>query len=216
MIVGGIGCLFPNLEAFLRKYDYETLEPVLWKRWAPVIVVELFGTGILWAYTSIWEQVMYLTFMMFLVFLACFDVKYMLLPSKVIYLGEALGIIFQVGRSWMTQSPYYLISGLLGGGVGVILFILVWWGAQKLFKKEGLGFGDVRLMGMLGLYIGLELLFLMILVASLIAAIVGLGLLIWKRKSEAFPFGPFLCFASLIMVVFEEPILSLYLSWIGI
>ena len=158
---------------------------------------------------------MYLTFMMFLVFLACFDVKYMLLPSKVIYLGEALGIIFQVGRSWMTQSPYYLISGLLGGGVGVILFILVWWGAQKLFKKEGLGFGDVRLMGMLGLYIGLELLFLMILVASLIAAIVGLGLLIWKRKSEAFPFGPFLCFASLILVVFEEPILSLYLNWIG-
>ena len=179
------------------------------------MIIELLSIGILRTYTNVWEQVMYLTFMMFLMFLACFDLKYMLLPSKVIYLGAALVVVFQTGRSWMAQSPYDLISGLLGGGIGMILFVIVWWGSQKLLKKEGLGFGDVRLMSMLGLYIGIESLFLMILIASLLAAMVGLGLFIWKRKSEAFPFGPFLCFASLIMVVFEEPILSLYLNWIG-
>lgn len=215
IVVGVVGCFFPPIEARLVKQYVEITHPARWRRFGIIMLMEVLAIALIYSYRGIGERVMYLCFMVIAIFLACFDYKYMILPSKIIYFGSGLGILFQMIRSISIHNVSYLMSSILGGVVGCLVFGLIFYGSKWLLKKEGLGFGDVRLMALMGIYIGIEALFLMILIASLLAAIVGSILYVVKRKSEAFPFGPFLCASSLVMVIYGEQIISFYLRCMG-
>lgn len=216
-LLGIIGGLLGNKieEQLVKDYD----EIILSKGWSIYIVPII--TGVLWlqlwqSYGISLEIIGYMLFIELLMILACFDLKYMLLPTKVIYMGIGLGIIYRLLQLAITRESYFIISGGLGALIGYGIFLMIFYGSKWLLKKEGLGFGDVRLMALIGLYVGIEDLFILIIIASILAVLVGVILYLIRRKSEAYPFGPFLCGAAIVMVLFGNKIIAFYLGCLGL
>ena len=89
-----------------------------------------------------------------------------------------------------------LLGALVGGGI----FLFITFVASLITGKEAMGFGDVKLMGALGLYFGLSNIVVITLISFLIGAILSIGLLITKVKKtdEYIPFGPFIVIATFV------------------
>ncbi len=116
-------------------------------------------------------------------------------------------------------DSYGWLSHVLGGVIGFTVFFLVAFIFEKGFKKEGLGGGDVKLVGVVGLLIGWERLLLSML-ASTIPAVIILLILSAKNSGAAeeekqFPFAPFLVFGFLVAIFFGTPIINWYLNLLG-
>lgn len=89
----------------------------------------------------------------------------------------------------------------------------VGWAYQKVRHHEGMGFGDVKMMAMLGAFLGLRGALLAMIVASLIAAVLGLGYILIRKKDPAtyeLPFGSFLGIAALGVAIWGEAIVAWY------
>ncbi|PHV72337.1 hypothetical protein CS063_02345 [Sporanaerobium hydrogeniformans] len=89
-------------------------------------------------------------------------------------------------------------------------FFVLFFVGKWFYKKECLGFGDVRLMALIGLYVSIDLLFLTLFLASVLAAFYGIILFFKNKKSEAYPFAPFINGAALIAILYGYPILDWY------
>lgn len=85
---------------------------------------------------------------------------------------------------------------------------------ELLTKREGLGFGDVKLMAFFGAYFGPKAIPFIVLMSSLVGTVVGLYLMIVKRKDSkyAIPFGPFLSLAAAVYMFWGEKIMNWYIS----
>ncbi len=109
------------------------------------------------------------------------------------------------------------LSHVIGGVAGFAVFFLISWGFEKLCKKEGLGGGDVKLAGVVGLLLGWERLLLGLVIATIPATIILLILSKGKEgESRQFPFAPFLVVGFGVSMLFGTQILSWYLSLIGL
>jgi len=155
--------------------------------------------GFSWGYEALGKELVFLAlqiyFLWSLLVVTYIDIDFRIIPDRFSLgnWGVALMALFIFGEPDMWQ-------GLLGGAMGFGLFFLLAWGYEKLKGIEGLGFGDVKMMGWLGTWLGLEWVPFIIFVASVSGLVVGLYQM---RKSgdglqSALPFGPFLAFAALI------------------
>lgn len=163
-----------------------------------------------------YEMFLYEGFIAILIVLSMIDLELMILPTSIIVSGLGTGLIAKGIQSYLSQDYFILVNTIIGGVVGFGLFYLLAVISEKVMKKEALGFGDVRLMGMLGVYVGVEQLFIMLLIASLSACIVGCILLIKNKRSEAYPLGPFLCSGTVVMILWGQPILRAYEGFLGL
>ena len=161
------------------------------------------------------EMVMYAIFTSILILLTIIDWEHMILPTSVILWGAGLGLSFRLLQAVQYDNWWILGEAMLAGGLGYGLFWLIFYGAKLALKKEGLGFGDVRLMGMLGLYLSVSLIFFVLFIASLLASFYGLMLCYRKKASEPFPLGPFLNGAAILAVFYGEKLMGWYGRWIG-
>jgi leader peptidase (prepilin peptidase)/N-methyltransferase len=102
-----------------------------------------------------------------------------------------------------------LMGILLGGGSLFLVATLYQW----LFKREGLGGGDVKLLAMIGAFLGWKAVILTILLSSLIGSITGMIIMVAKGKDfkYAIPFGPFLSLGAVISFFYGEKIITWYL-----
>ena len=102
-----------------------------------------------------------------------------------------------------------LIGMLLGGGSLFVVATLYQW----LFKREGMGGGDVKLLAMIGAFLGWKAVILTILLSSLIGSITGIIVMVAKGKDfkYAIPFGPFLSLGAVISLFYGEKIITWYL-----
>lgn len=138
------------------------------------------------------ETVLGCTFIAFAIVLSMIDWDQMILPTSIIRWGMGIGLMERIVQAKITESWFILADALMGAIVGYLLLMFIFYTSKWLLKKEGMGYGDVRLMGMIGLFVGLHMLFLTLLISSILASIYGIGLLKTKMKSEAYPLGPFL------------------------
>ena len=96
------------------------------------------------------------------------------------------------------------------------------WTVYKVFKlitgKEGMGYGDFKLLGALGAWFGWQAIPLMILVSSLVGAVLGIAMLLAKNQGRdtPMPFGPYLAGAGLIMLFFGEALINRYLMLVSV
>lgn len=191
------------------KQCKESISP----RYMGVEIVTGLGFGVIYyVYGYSLETLLYITFFCFALVLTMIDWYHMILPTRVIRWGMGIGLIERILQSIISNNKYLLINALLGAIVGYGLFILVYYGSQWLLKKEGLGYGDVRLMCFLGLFIGFNQLFLMIIISCVLASIYGLVLLKVRKSSEPYPLGPFLNLGAFIVIMWGEQLLHSYLS----
>jgi len=94
----------------------------------------------------------------------------------------------------------------------------VYWLFKLLTGKDGMGFGDFKLLAALGAWMGWEALPIIIILSSLVGAIIGIaGILIQGRdKNIPIPFGPYLAIAGFIALLYGDKITQVYLSSVGL
>ncbi|MFZ0213185.1 MAG: prepilin peptidase [Candidatus Acidiferrales bacterium] len=165
-----------------------------------------------------------------LVVLVFTDWRERLLPDRVNFTGLAIGLLFSFfvrpedGTAlWLANHLFEfpppapvisfvdaLIGALVGGGV----LWIVGEGYFRLRGREGMGFGDVKMMLMVGSFLGLRRTILTILVGSVIGAILGAVFILASRKGSDYelPFGTFLGAAALLVVFFGTPVVVWYQS----
>ena len=134
------------------------------------------------------------------------DYKLQIIPNRLNLTIFEIGIIFAFlyGLSNVAITINMLLGMLAGGGIFLLITLL----GGLFYGKEAMGFGDVKLMGALGLYFGLSNIIIITLVSFLIGAILSIILLVTKLKKsdEYIPFGPFIVIATFLSmyVPFEQ------------
>jgi len=138
------------------------------------------------------------------------DLEHMYIPDRfqVILLALGVAAIFFDGVAWWEH--------LLGSAVGGGLFLLVYLGAIVVMKKEGLGFGDVKLAFVTGLLLGWKKIFLAIIVASISGCIVIIPKSRKKNGQKEFPFAPYIAVGVAVALLVGEYIIKWYLGLMGI
>lgn len=141
--------------------------------------------------------------------LAVIDMDKQLLPDDItlpfLWLGLACSLLHM-----FTDPVSGLIGAMLGYSILWIIFILF----KFLTGKEGMGHGDFKLLAMLGAWTGWQMLPFIILVASLLGSIVGIGLILFHNHAQGkpIPFGPYLALSGWIALLWGADINQLYLS----
>lgn len=159
----------------------------------------------------------YWVFLASLVCGAFVDLDHMIIPDSVTIGGMIAGPIFS---AWVpalhNREVWY--QGLLQSGIGEItgfgLLFLVAILGEKIFKKEAMGFGDVKLMGAVGAFLGWQAVLFVLIVGSILGSIVGVTLIVLKKTElqGQIPFGPYLSLAAAIWIFWGPRILDTYLS----
>ena len=128
------------------------------------------------------------------------DYKLQIIPNRLNLTIFEIGLIFTFlyGLSNIAISINMILGMLVGGGI----FLLITLVGGLIYGKEAMGFGDVKLMGALGLYFGMSNIIVITLLAFLIGAILSILLLVSKKRksSEYIPFGPFIVIATFISI----------------
>jgi len=135
-----------------------------------------------------------------LLLLTVIDLEHRLLLDVITYPGLALGLLLAL----FLPAPGFLEA--LGGAVaGWTLFFLIGWLYEKFSGRRGMGGGDVKLLAMIGAFLGVSSLPLIILVSAVLGSLTGLGLVLaggaWRDgawRHASLPFGPFLAAAALL------------------
>jgi leader peptidase (prepilin peptidase)/N-methyltransferase len=131
------------------------------------------------------------------------DLRYLTIPDEVVAPMAIIGSVYQAGR-FCPLTATKLVMIFWPAGAGAAFFWLLLW----LTKGKGMGWGDVKLGGVMGLILGWQGLIIAIYLAFLTGAMVG-GIMILSRKKrfgEQIPFGPFLVIGTLVALFWKEPI----------
>ncbi|MBS4540011.1 prepilin peptidase [Clostridium sp. D2Q-11] len=149
-------------------------------------------------------SIMYMLISSILIVISFIDYRYQIIPDKILIVGFIIVSLTHL----LYNFPTSLLNGLLGLLIGGGLFLLI-----AIASKGGMGGGDIKLIALLGYIFGLKVFMVMIL-SFILGAIISLILLATKIKSrkDAIPFGPFLAIAGLIVMLFSEEILNIYLK----
>jgi leader peptidase (prepilin peptidase)/N-methyltransferase len=147
-----------------------------------------------------------------LIVISFIDLNFQLIPDiftiSGIVIGLGLNFFYPQVLSLAREGNAFLDSlfGTLVGGGSIYLLGLV---GLILFKRESMGFGDVKLMAMIGAFLGLKLVLLCFFVAPILGSVWGLILKI-KYKKDIIPYGPFLSLGSLISLYWGRDILEYF------
>jgi leader peptidase (prepilin peptidase)/N-methyltransferase len=139
--------------------------------------------------------------------LAWIDADVRLLPDVITLPGIAAGLALSFVS--LERTP---LEAAIGAAVGAGALFLLGWLWEKLRKVEAMGLGDVKMLGMVGAFLGLPGVFLTVLFASLLGSLVGLGLIAARRGSlaTALPFGVFLAMGAVASLFFGAPLFERY------
>ncbi|WP_026676453.1 prepilin peptidase [Fictibacillus gelatini] len=132
------------------------------------------------------------------------DIKYMIIPDKVLFFFLPLFIVL---RLIIPLDPWW--DMIVGGAVGFGLLFFI-----AVLSKGGMGGGDIKLMGTLGIVLGWKATLLTFFLSTVLGSLIGVvGLFLGKvKRGVPFPFGPFIVFGTITAYFFYETILSWYID----
>lgn len=180
------------------------------------MLIELLN-GMLYAFTIYHfgltvKGVMVCAFISLMIVLTLIDWRTMLLPTKIIVVGVVIALVLRAVEAYALADLSILLEGLWGGIVGYGILAIIFYGAIKVLKKEGMGYGDVRYLGMIGCFTSWQIVILTLFVACVIGSIYGVIQMRIRQKSEPFPFGPFLSIAAFFCVFWGQALLEWYIG----
>ena len=174
-------------------------------------LVEL-GNGLLyvWLYHHYHFSVPGLVFALFttaLLIVSCIDMAHTILPDAITLPGIVLGLCTSL---WLT--PVGIGNAVLGAVVGGGLFLLMAVLSAVILQRQGMGGGDIKLIAMIGAFLGWHAVLVTIFLGAVLGALVGTVLMLLRRqgRKEPVPFGPFLAMGALLAMVWGETILTWY------
>ena len=141
--------------------------------------------------------------------LAAIDIDTQLLPDSITLPMLWAGLLFNL-RGTFVDLP----SAVIGAVAGYLALWIVYWAFKLATGKEGMGFGDFKLLAAIGAWLGWKMLPFVILASSFVGAVAGIGLMILARRGRdvPIPFGPYLAGAGLIALFWGKEIVDRYLA----
>ena len=147
-----------------------------------------------------------------LVTLTMIDVNHQLLPDDITLPLMWLGLALNIQGTFVS-----LQDAVIGAIAGYLSLWVVYWAFKLITGKEGMGYGDFKLLAALGAWLGWQMLPVIILLSSVVGAVVGIALMVLKQRGREvpIPFGPYLAAAGWIALLWGQDIVDRYLSVSG-
>lgn len=180
------------------------------------------------------EWVVYFLFCAALIALAFIDADHRILPDVITLNGLWIGIAIsfflwipgpliarllqEIGVSSPGPRLVSIVSSLIGAAIGGGLL----WGVREAYFRirgvEGMGFGDVKMMAMVGAFIGTALTLFTILVGSVLGSVIGVVVMRFAGKDRNYelPFGTFLSLGAIVAVLYGDDLIRLYLNMVNV
>jgi len=170
-------------------------------------IVEL-ATGLLFAliffyFKNTIDILYYSTIISLLIVIFAYDLKHYIIPDKIVFPGMIIALFYQV----LNNNLYYpILAGLLASGFFLFLVLIT--------KGKGMGLGDVKLAGLMGLVLSWPNILIALFLSFLFGAVIGIILIIGKRKKlkSQVPFGPFLVGSTIITMFCSCFLISLLIK----
>ncbi|GLS89673.1 type 4 prepilin-like proteins leader peptide-processing enzyme [Psychromonas marina] len=156
-----------------------------------------------------WPLLFALIFTWVLISLTFIDFDTMLLPDQLTLPLLWLGLIINISGTFVG-----LTDAVLGAAFGYLSLWSIYWGFKLITGKEGMGYGDFKLLAALGAWFGWQALPLIILLSSFAGAIIGIAVIAASKdkQSRPMPFGPYLAIAGWLYLVYGTELNALYYS----
>lgn len=140
------------------------------------------------------------------------DIHHQIIPDRISLPGIVVGVAASFIGDQVTWQQSCL--GLFLGG-GVLYLVAV--GYSMLAKRDGMGGGDIKLLAMIGAFLGWQSLLYVLFASSLLGSVVGIVAMVKQGKGgkTCIPFGPFLAFGAMTWVLFQEQIFTLWQLYLG-
>lgn len=147
-----------------------------------------------------------------LVVITFIDIEHQIIPDEISLSGIVAGFVlsfFLQGHGWLNS----LLGILLGGGS----LLLVAYVYQRLTGKEGMGGGDIKLLAMMGAFLGWKSVPFIIFTSSLAGSLIGVSIMLFQKKDSklAIPFGPYLAFGAVLYIFCGKALIRWYLGLSG-
>jgi len=173
------------------------------------LVSGLFAVAVFIRYGLSWEGIFLYALVAALLVITFIDIDHKIIPDVITYPGIVVGFLTSLvlGRITYKESLFGII---LGGGV----LLLIALGYYLLTKREGMGGGDIKLLAMIGAFLGWKGVIFTVFVGSAIGTVVGIALALRTEEGRklAIPFGPFLSLGALLFLFFGPQIMGWYVQ----
>ena len=150
----------------------------------------------------------------FLLIIFIYDLKYWLIPDEMIYSSIILVFLYHIYFLLLGNETiiFFLKNYLFAGAISAFFFFAIWF----VSKGKWMGFGDVKLAFLIGLFLGPQAALIALFSAFFMGAIIGLGLIVFqgKKLKSQIPFAPFLVFGAFLAQFFSKLIMAWYLNLI--
>ncbi|MFZ6818224.1 prepilin peptidase [Undibacterium sp. Ji22W] len=169
----------------------------------------LLSAFMIWHFGSGFAGMSAVVFVWLLVAMTFIDADTQLLPDDLTLSLMWLGLLVNLHGTFSS-----LDNAVIGAAVGYMSLWSVYWVFKLVTGKEGMGYGDFKLLAALGAWMGWSMLPLIILLSSAVGAVIGISMMMFGRlgKGKPIPFGPYLAIAGLIALLWGQSINSQYLG----
>jgi len=184
------------------------------------LATAILSAAVVWRFGWHWQSVAALCFTWALVALTVIDLDHQILPDIItlplLWLGLLLSLAWHAGLS--QPIPTDPASAIIGGAAGYLTLWSVYWAFKLLTGKEGMGYGDFKLFGAFGAWMGWQMLPLILLLSAFAGAVIGIVLIVARGRDRniPIPFGPYLAAAGWIALMWGPQIVGGYLSISGL
>ncbi|GAB3026816.1 A24 family peptidase [Oleiagrimonas citrea] len=177
------------------------------------LLTALLSAAVIWRFGPGWVGLAGLAFTWILMAASGIDFRTQLLPDQLTYPLLWLGLL-------LSLLPMFILprTAILAAAIGYLSLWSLYWLFKLLTGKEGMGYGDFKLLAALGAWMGPMALLPIMLLSSLIGAIVGVSLIALRRhqRDVPMPFGPFIAAAGWVWFVFGPWLLHAYMATFGL
>lgn len=182
---------------------------VSWRYPSVELLTAVLSALVIWHFGSGIAGLSALIFLWLLIVMSFIDLDTQLLPDELTLPLMWLGLLINLDGTFVP-----LRDAVIGAAAGYLFLWLVYWMFLAATGKEGIGYGDFKLLAALGAWMGWTMLPLIVLLSSVVGATVGLLMIALKRhhRDSPIPFGPFLATAGLLALLIGQPIIN---SWLA-
>lgn len=182
-----------------------------WRYPVVEVVTALLSVVVAWQFGATWACLAALVFTWSLISLTVIDIDHQLLPDNITLPLLWLGLILSVTGHGTGVAP---ADALLGASIGYLSLWSIYWAFRLLTGREGMGYGDFKLLAAIGAWLGWQQLLTVIILSSLTGAIIGITLAVIAGRDKNIPmsFGPYLAIAGFIALIWGDAISNTYIS----
>jgi len=162
-----------------------------------------------WKFGASWACAGALVFVWSMIALTFIDIDTQLLPDSITLPLLWAGLLLNLGGTYTD-----IRSAVVGAAGGYLALWSVYWAFKLITGKEGMGYGDFKLLAAIGAWFGWQMLPLTILISSMVGAAVGIALIVFARhgRNMPIPFGPYLACAAVIALLWGKALNQQYLG----